>query len=87
MAFGLVCMMSASAQYTLRTLTFEDEDYAGTQANYLGYYNWSSLIDSPQYGGTLLYGANHGDTTQVYTSTNYKWYDGEKHKLLYNYAR
>ncbi len=90
MAFGLVCMMSASAQYTLRTLTFEDEDYAGTQANYLGYYNWSSLIDSPQYGGTLLYGANHGDTTQVYTSTNYKWYDQGNtylyHELPENYG-
>lgn len=90
LALCLVFVTSASAQYTLKTLTFEDNDYVGTQANYLGYYNWSSLIDSPQYGGTLLYGANHGDTTQVYTSTNYKWYDQCNtylyHELPVNYG-
>lgn len=67
---------SASAQdYTLRTLTFEDSDYASESANYLGVKNWSSLIDSPQYGGELLYGDNHGVTTSASTSVNYKWYD------------
>lgn len=37
----------------VRTLTFEDADYCGPEnmANY-----WSSKIDDPQYGGTLLYG-------------------------------
>ena len=71
-----LCVMCANAQnYTLRTLTFEDADYVSDTPNYLGYYNWSSLIDSPQYGGDLLYGENHGDTTQSYTNVNYRWYD------------
>lgn len=78
--FMASCLMvlGASAQsYELRTLTFEDSDYVGDEANYLGHQTdfWSSLIDSPQYGGTLLYGDNHGDTDAPYTSTNYKWYD------------
>ncbi len=69
--------LSASAQtsYTLRTLTFEDKDYASDSANYLGKNNWSSLIDSPQYGGELLYGENHGNTSKESTDVNYKWYD------------
>lgn len=69
--------LSASAQtaYSLRTLTFEDKDYASDSVNYLGKNDWSSLIDSPQYGGELLYGENHGDTAHVYTDVNYRWYD------------
>ena len=71
-----LCVLCAYAQnYTLRTLTFEDVDYVSTTPNYLGFYNWSSLIDSPQYGGDLLYGENHGDTTQQYSDVNYRWYD------------
>ena len=67
----------AQVNYTTRTLTFEDNDYVGGTANYLGNTTdyWSSLIDSPQYGGDLLYGENHGDTAHVYTSVNYQWYD------------
>ena len=76
LCFGL---LSAYAQegvtYTLKTLTFEDADYVSDSTNYLGHRNWSSLIDNPQYGGTLLYGANHGNPSQPYTSVNYKWYD------------
>lgn len=46
-------------------LTFEDADYAGSSAtNY-----WSSLIDNPQYGGSLL------------NSADYYWYD-EKNTYL-----
>ncbi len=69
--------LSASAQtsYTLRTLTFEDKDYASDSVNYLGKNDWSSLIDSPQYGGELLYGENHGDTSKESTDVNYRWYD------------
>lgn len=74
-----VCLglLSASAQngYTVKTLTFEDNDYVSDTPNYLGQKNWSSLIDSPQYGGDLLYGENHGDTTKVYSDVNYRWYD------------
>ncbi len=52
--------------YELRVLTFEDEDYKGT-GNYLGNSDWSSLIDTPQYGGPLLYGD--------YSNCEYNWYD------------
>lgn len=50
----------------LRTLTFEDNDYAGT-GNMLGNRDWSSLIDSKQYGGSLLY-PNSAERV-------YNWYD------------
>lgn len=56
---------SAEADYELRTLTFEDADYKG-DTNFVGAKNWSSLIDSQQYGGSLLYPT--GDTV-------YNWYD------------
>lgn len=39
-------------------LTFEDVDYKG-DANMVGERNWSSLIDSQQYGGPLLYPKNN----------------------------
>lgn len=74
-----VCLglLSVSAQngYTVKTLTFEDNDYVADTVNYLGQKNWSSLIDSPQYGGELLYGENHGDPKQEYSDVNYRWYD------------
>ncbi len=55
--------------YKLRVLTFEDEDYtAGT--NYIGGNDWTSLIDSPEYGGTLLYG-----TSGMGAGTQYIWAD------------
>ncbi|MFR9592300.1 MAG: DUF4465 domain-containing protein [Rikenellaceae bacterium] len=54
--------------YELRVLTFEDVDYVGS-GNYLGNSDWSSLIDSEEYGGEMLYGAyGWGDT-------EYNWYD------------
>lgn len=40
-----------------RVLTFEDADYRGTDNGGLGYSDWSSLIDYPQYEGGLLYPA------------------------------
>lgn len=86
--FAVCCgIVSASAQesanYTLRTLTFEDSDYVSETANYLGNRDWSSLIDNPQYGGELLYGENHGDTAKDYTTVNYRWYD-EGNTYLYS---
>lgn len=77
MASCLMVLGASAQSFELRTLTFEDSDYVGDEANYLNHQTdfWSSLIDSPQYGGTLLYGKNHGDTAAAYTSTNYKWYD------------
>lgn len=75
---GLLAL-SAQAQegktYQVKTLTFEDNDYPQDAPNYLGATTWSSLIDNPQYGGELLYGENHGDTSKVSTTVNYKWYD------------
>ena len=52
--------------YELHILTFEDADYLGN-GNYLGKKDWSSLIDSPQYGGPLLYADE--------TGTDYRWFD------------
>ncbi|MCM1150786.1 MAG: DUF4465 domain-containing protein [Alistipes sp.] len=51
----------------LRVLTFEDEDYKGTDNGGLGYNDWSSMIDKVQYGGELLYPAT--------TEWLYNWYD------------
>lgn len=56
----------------IRTLTFEDADYKG-DANMVGQKNWSSLIDSQQYGGPLLY--PNSDTNL------YNWYDQNNTEL------
>lgn len=50
----IVKMRVEAAAYELRVLTFEDEDYKGT-GNFLGHRDWSSLVDSKQYNGPLLY--------------------------------
>lgn len=51
----------------VRVLTFENADYRGTD----GPDYWTSLIDSPQYGGPLLY-ADPG---------TYSWYDQNNTEL------
>ncbi len=51
----------------LRILTFEDADYKAG-ANYLGETSWSSLIDTSEYGGPLLYG-------EGMSGSGYEWYD------------
>lgn len=56
-------------------LTFEDVDYKG-DANMVGERNWSSLIDSQQYGGPLLYPKNN----QLYN-----WSDANNTFLLPNF--
>ena len=48
-------------------LTFEDADYLGGAAAY-----WSSLIDSPEYGGELLYG---DDPMAWDAEVEYEWTD------------
>ena len=58
--------------YEIRVLTFEDGDYKGS-GNFLGNMDWSSLIDSPQYGGNLLYGEN---------ASQYFWYDEGNTELM-----
>ena len=71
--------------YTLRILTFEDEDakftpytldYAGVDIT-----TWSDLIDNPEYGGPLCYGD--------YMSCEYTWWDENNteltHTFPYNY--
>lgn len=73
--FALTAQAQEGYTYQVKTLTFEDKDYPQNAPNYLGKTSWSSLIDTPQYGGELLYGENHGDTSKVASNVNYKWYD------------
>lgn len=69
---GDLYLNSEEADYGLATLTFEDADYKAGP-NYLGARNWSSLIDSPQYGGLLLYGE---DGYGIYDEEDaYRWFD------------
>lgn len=72
--------------YTLRVLTFEDNHYKGA-AGVSDY--WSSLIDSKQYEGSLLYGP-FDPTTYTYGSVDYGWYDKGNtelsHKLPTNWG-
>lgn len=49
-------------------LTFEDADYKGGDTLY-----WSSLVDSPEYGGQLLYGED--PTDWMATDIDYEWTD------------
>lgn len=65
--------------YDLRVLTFEDADYKGG-VNFAGGTDWSSLIDDPQYGGTLLYGSGGGVASE---DEAYKWTD-ENNTWLHN---
>ena len=66
-----------SAGYELRVLTFEDADYKGG-TNFAGKSDWSSLIDSPQYGGSMLYPNGSGTTDE---SKAYTWYDAGNTEL------
>ena len=63
-----------ASTYTIKTLTFEDADYKG-DVNFAGETNWSSLIDNPQYGGTLLYGDSGSGPSDYY------WIDGGNTEL------
>ena len=66
-----------NAGYELRVLTFEDADYKGG-TNFAGKRDWSSLIDSPQYGGSMLYPNGSGTTDE---SEAYTWYDAGNTEL------
>lgn len=56
LALGLTaCDNNDDPEYTLRVLTFEDQDYKGTDNGGKGFDDWSSLIDDKEYEGTLLY--------------------------------
>ena len=66
-----------AANYELRVLTFEDADYKGG-TNFAGKNDWSSLIDSPQYGGSMLYPDGSGTTDE---SKAYTWYDAGNTEL------
>ena len=77
LAIVMVCSLlpvsafAAEPDYELRVLTFEDADYKGGP-NFAGGNNWTSLIDSPQYGGSMLYGDGSGFDT---LEKAYKWTD------------
>ena len=81
-----VSAFAEGEDYDLRVLTFEDTDYKGG-TNFANGNNWSSLIDNPQYGGSLLYGSSGAG---VYSEDEaYQWTDtgntGLKHIFPYNY--
>lgn len=69
--FGI--MMLNAEDYDLKTLTFEDSDYATNNSGETSY--WSSLIDDPQYGGILLYGEGGGDYSSMGSVLDYSWCD------------
>ena len=79
LAIVMVCSLlpvsafAAEPDYELRVLTFEDADYKGG-TNFAGGNNWTSLIDSPQYGGKMLYGESGGGVDSA--DAAYKWTDG-----------
>lgn len=60
--------VSVQGDEELAILSFEDEDYNGEASDY-----WSSLVDSPQYGGKLLYG--DGGNGAFAEDEAYKWND------------
>lgn len=78
LAIVMVCSLlpvsafAAEPDYELRVLTFEDADYKG-ETNFAGGNNWTSLIDSPQYGGKMLYGESGAGVDSV--DAAYKWTD------------
>ena len=71
-----ITVFAASDDYEIRVLTFEDADYKGG-VNFAGGNNWSSLIDDPQYGGSMLYPNGSGTTDEseayTWTDTNNTW--------------
>lgn len=62
----IVKMQVRAIPFRLRVLTFEDGDYRGSEG---GRY-WSSLIDSREYNGELLYGGDE-----------YTWFDEDNTNL------
>ena len=78
MAVSLLPVTAFAAEnYELRVLTFEDTDYKGG-TNFAGKADWSSLIDTPQYGGAMLYPDGSGTTDE---SKAYTWYDAGNTEL------
>ena len=82
-----VSAFAEGEDYDLRVLTFEDADYKGG-TNFAGGNDWSSLIDDPQYGGSLLYGSSGAGVDSA--DEAYKWTDanntGLTHVFPYNYG-
>ena len=74
MALCLAALCASAQSYEVRTLTFEDADYRGS-GNVVGEMNWSSLIDNPEYNGSLLYGDG---------ASTYMWYDEGNTELVWD---
>ena len=73
---GKTIRISHTISEIIRTLTFEPGTEGADFQNQIGessYSTWSSLIDSPQYGGTLLYGPDGNGVSAAYNP--YNWYD------------
>lgn len=80
LAMCLPVRVCAQANYCVRVLTFEDKDYKGS-GNFVKQNDWSSLIDSEQYMGELLY--SPGGMGYTSEAEAYKWND-ENHTFLSN---
>ena len=74
MVLCLAAIYASAQGYVVKTLTFEDADYCGS-GNVVGEKNWSSLIDDPEYNGTLLYGDG---------ASTYMWYDEGNTELVWD---
>ncbi len=74
MVLCLTALFASAQSYEVRTLTFEDADYRGS-GNVVGEKNWSSLIDAPEYNGSLLYGDG---------ASTYMWYDEGNTELIWD---
>lgn len=74
MVLCLTALFASAQSYEVRTLTFEDADYRGS-GNVVGEKNWSSLIDDPEYNGSLLYGDG---------ASTYMWYDEGNTELIWD---
>ena len=74
MALCLAAICASAQSYEVRTLTFEDADYRGS-GNVVGEMNWSSLVDNPEYNGSLLYGDG---------ASTYMWYDEGNTELVWD---
>lgn len=88
---ALLCLFAPKAMaqgYTLRVLTFEDEDLGASFSGQAGVDNyvtaWSDMIAADQGSDAMLYGDNYGMESEQF----YWWHDGGNTELFsqLNYA-
>ncbi len=82
MLAAATCMQAQESNFELRTLTFEDSDYKGSGTmQSSNQANWSSLIDSKQYQGELLYGSTGNGSNKSF----YFWADENNTMLAHEF--